>query len=160
MNATASDIKLTLHAEIKGRCINFNKSELERLFDYFEGKSVQFEATLPRNKKSVQQNKYYWGAIVPFIQKVFADAGENMRNVEVHYVLSAQLLPEKPPVVNPLTGEVSTVKYRYSELTQKGFSAYFDAIGAFLLEATGLVLPAPDDLLQLDEKRNYIENGK
>lgn len=159
MNATASDIKLTLHAEIKGRRINFNKSELERLFDIFDDKHVQFDVTLPRNKKSVQQNKYYWGAIVPFIQKVFADAGKNMRNVEVHYVLSAQFLPEKPPVVNPLTGEVSTVRYRYSELTTKGFSAYFDAIGAFLLEETGLVLPAPEDLLQLDEKRHYI-NGK
>jgi len=159
MSATASDIKLTLHAEIKERRINFNKSELERLFDIFDGKHVHFEVTVHRNKKSVQQNKYYWGAIIPFVQKIFADAGENMRNVEVHYVLSAQFLPEKPPVVNPLTGEVSTVRYRYSELTTKGFSAYFDAIGAFVLETTGLVLPAPEDLLQLDEKRHYI-NGK
>lgn len=159
MDAKLSDIKLTLHAEIKARRVVFNGAEAERLYDIFDGKHVQFEVTLPRNKKSVQQNKYYWGAIVPFIQKVFADAGKNMRNVEVHYVLSAQFLPEKPPVVNPLTGEVSTVRYRYSELTTKGFSAYFDAIGAFLLEETGLVLPAPDDLLQLDEKRHYI-NGK
>lgn len=159
MNATASDIKLTLYAEIKGRRIDFNESELERLFDVFEGKHVQFEVTLPRNKKSVQQNKYYWGAIIPFIQKVFADAGENMTFEQVHNVLSAQFLPEKPRVVNPLTGEVSTVRERYSTLTTKGFNAYFDAIGAFLLETTGLVLPAPEDLLQLDEKRHYI-NGK
>lgn len=160
MQPRLSDIKLVLHAEIKGRRVVFNAAELERLYDYFDGKHVQFEATLPRNKKSVNQNRYYWGAIIPFVQKIFADAGENMRNGQVHEVLSAQFLPEKPAVTNPLTGEISSAKFRYSELTTKGFNAYFDAIAAFILEATGLVLPSPEDLLQLDEKRNYIDNGK
>ncbi|HMS42721.1 MAG TPA: hypothetical protein PKE69_20995 [Pyrinomonadaceae bacterium] len=158
MQANLSEIKINATGRVTDGKLVFPAADLERIIKVFDGKTVAITANLPRKKRSERQNKWYWGAIVPFVKRLYSDAGMDYSPAQIHDFLN-RFLPEKTPVVDMLTGEVYAPKTRYSKLSTVAFMAFVDNINKYLMELNGSTLPTPDDLLHLDENRFYIEDG-
>lgn len=119
-----------------------------------------FKLTEPKGKRSIEQNNYYWGGIIPFIHKL-----------ALFPKLSKYSLTDKVEV-NPKTNLVMTVSESYhgilsekflgyqvtlkdgsrangtassSTLSVDQFTVYTKLIEAWVLEETGLNIPTPED---------------
>lgn len=158
MQASLSEIKINLTARVKDGKLIINNADLARLIQVFDGKDVAITANLPRIKRTDRQNRWYWGAIVPFVRRIYSDAGMDYSAAQIHDFLN-RFLPEKTPVLDMLTGEVYAPKVRYSKLSTAAFKVFVDNINKYLLELNGSTLPTPDDIIHLDENRFYIESG-
>jgi hypothetical protein len=130
--ATVIDGKLTLLAP------NLFK-EAVRLLD---GKDVTL--TIERSsKRSSQQNRYYWGGIIPVVQYGMQQLGVKMSNEQVHELLKFKFLLED---VVTEDGEIlmqtigSTTK-----LNTIKFNEYIDDIREWSLEYLGQDIPEPNE---------------
>ena len=129
--ATVIDGKLTLLAP------NLFK-EAVRLLD---GKDVTL--TIERStKRTSQQNRYYWGGVIPIIQYGMQDLGVKMSHEQVHELLKFKFLIED---VVTEDGEIlmqtigSTTK-----LNTIKFNEYIESIREWAWEYLSIEVPEPN----------------
>ena len=134
--ATVIDGKLTLLAP------NLFK-EAVRLLD---GKDVTL--TIERStKRTSQQNRYYWGGVIPIIQYGMQEVGVKMSHKQVHELLKFKFLIED---VVTEDGEIlmqtigSTTK-----LNTIKFNEYIDNIRQWAIEYLNIEVPEPNTQQQL-----------
>lgn len=95
-----------------------------------------------RRRRSLQQNRFYWGAILPVICGGIAEAwGEPITADEAHLLLKQMFLSR--PIVNKQTGEeMGRVPPSSASLNVDQFSEYIEKIAKFSAESLGVVLPS------------------
>ena len=124
--------------------VNFDdaaaKSAFVRRISALTGK-FSVRMTKYRARRSGQQNRFYWGIILPCICDGIAEAwGEPITADEVHLLLKQMFLSR--PVVNHQTGqEMARVWPSSASLNVADFSAYIEKIAKFAAESLGVVLP-------------------
>jgi len=121
--------------------------------------------TNPKVKRTIEQNAYYWGAVIPFIHKLklFPKLAQYQLsdNLEVknglvsscrdlyHGTLSNHFLGyqvgTKKEIMN---GTISS-----SSLSISGFEIYLKLVDEWFLEQTGLYLPSSDEFKSWDIKQ-------
>lgn len=99
------------------------------------------------NKRSNQQNRYYFGIVVPMIQKGVNDMGNEFTQEEIHDWLKHKFNYKE--IVNEDTGEFEQIPESTTRLTKDEFSNYIEAIQIFAAEFLNITIPDPGQQLKI-----------
>jgi len=130
---TISNGKLTLN----------NKRLFERTIKDIQHMPVVVTIEKREKKRSVWQNRYYWGVVVPIVQKGLTDVGyEGLTKEDVHEYLKETF--NKKTFVNNETGEYITVPESTTNLSTYDFMQYYKKIQKWGDEYLNVYIPDPD----------------
>lgn len=99
-------------------------------------------------KRSLPQNSYYRGVIVPMVRKGLYDIGwdEVKNNDQAHEFLKKMFFREM--LVNKITGEMVYIAGSSAEKTIPEFSVICEEIIKWAAEDLGINIPSPNDQLK------------
>lgn len=100
------------------------------------------------DKRSNPQNRYYWGLVVPLIQKGIKDLGTELTKEETHEFLKARF--NLSDLVNKQTGEAISIPVSTTRLNKEQFSEYIEKIQRFASEFLSITIPDPSVQLKAE----------
>ena len=115
----------------------------------------EIEAIFRKKKRtrSNEQNRYYWGVVLPVVTDGFAELGNpvsssNPADLEaIHEFLKRRFL--KPDTLHDVNGEVHELRYTTTTLSKSEMMDYFAQIGQFAAEYLGKVIPEPNEQIEI-----------
>jgi len=104
-------------------------------------------------KRSVNQNAYYWGVVVPMVRKGLFEIGfdEVQTYDDAHELLKKQFVRRQ--FANKQTGEVVTITGSTTGLSIPEFNEYIERVCKWSAEYLGVVIPSPNQ--ELAEFENW-----
>lgn len=124
-----------------------NKSAIRNLFDQLHDGKFLVEIS-KHNKRSNQQNRYYFGLVVPLVKNGIKDMGTELTTEETHEFLKAKF--NYSELVNTETGQVELIPRSTTILTKLAFSEYIQHIQQFAAEFLNIVIPDPGVQLEAE----------
>lgn len=116
-----------------------NRKAVKLLFEQKDGRYlVEISGA---DKRSNQQNRYYFGLVIPLFQKGMQTKGMDVTKEEVHAMLKARF--NFSEVVNESDGEFLRVPMSTTRLNKEGFSEYIAKIQQLAAEFLEIVIPDP-----------------
>ncbi|MCA0397304.1 MAG: hypothetical protein LCH51_07855 [Bacteroidetes bacterium] len=102
-------------------------------------------------RRSLSQNRYWWGVLVPMVRAGLVDVGYNeiRDDLQAHAYLKQIFLSEQ--VVNVNTGEVITLPGTTTKLTTVDFMKLVDDIQQWAAEYLNIYIPNPNEQISLAE---------
>lgn len=95
-------------------------------------------------KRSNEQNKYYWGVVIPAFMVAASDStGEEWAPSQVHETLKAAFLFEE--IAHFETGQIIRKVKSTSDLSTVEFNEYIDKCRNFVFEWFGAYVPEPNE---------------
>jgi len=139
-----TSLKLTV--QVKSGMISFGR---DTLYDFFRKcKDGYYEVSIAKEKKSRSnnQNRYYWGAVIPIVRQGLLDLGIRMTSEETHDLLKYKFL-----LVEHITkdGEIVRGLGKTSDLTTSEFMDYLAAIQEWAVEFLSVQIPDPNEQVRL-----------
>jgi len=136
--------------EVEGKVLDgakFNATQpdyFRKVLAKFIGKEICLTIEPLVKKRSVRQNRYYWGVVVNYIKDyVYSTQGEKMSNDEIHYFNITGILGIKPEIKKIHDQEFIVIDYKKtSEMTTIEFNIFVETIVKYWAEK-GLVIPEP-----------------
>jgi hypothetical protein len=101
-----------------------------------------------KNKRSLQQNKYYWSCVVAMVHEGLRDMGNDVSLLETHEYLKYRFNSKE--IVNTLVGEVMSVPMSTTDLNKEDFAAYIEKIQQFAAEYLDIKIPNPGKPVLID----------
>lgn len=142
-------MKYEITTSVENGVLKRNRNLIQDAIKSFEGKTITITIEKAKKKRSNPQNSFYWGIVLPIMQKALKDTGHLMSNNDVHELLKLRFLKEAI-MVNEETGEVIERVKSTTELTTSGFMDYLSEIQRFSNEYFGIVIPEPNDSITLN----------
>jgi hypothetical protein len=96
-----------------------------------------------RNKRSLQQNAYYWGVVVSMVHEGMRDMGNDVSIQETHEFLKSRFNTKE--VVNTTVGEVMAFPVSTTELNKEEFGQYIERVQQFAAEYLNIAIPNPGE---------------
>jgi hypothetical protein len=97
-----------------------------------------------KKKRSLSQNAYYWGVVLPPIVRAFREHGNNVDAEDVHAYLKDHVGKLKQHFITP-DGEVLTGPGSTAKLTTMEFEDYLAKVRAWAAETLGVAVPMPNE---------------
>lgn len=120
------------------------RSLFDSLLSNFNGKQVEIIIQRKRKKRSNNQNRYYWGCLIPYIQQGLSETqGEWLTIDAVHEFLKANFNYKE--IVNQNGGEVIKMPVSTTELSTIEFEEYQDRCRIFADEFLNIIIPLPNE---------------
>jgi hypothetical protein len=138
-----------IRSEVKNGVLTRNRNLIKDAIATFEGKQVVIKIEKAKKKRSTQQNRFYYGVIIPIVQNCLKEAGHVMTNESTHDLIKLKFLKETL-FVNENTGEVIERIKSTTELSTSQFMDLLAEINNFTFEYFGVTLPSPNDDLILN----------
>jgi hypothetical protein len=135
-------------SEVKNGTLTRNRNLIKDAIATFEGKQIVIKIEKAKKKRSTQQNRFYYGVIIPIVQNCLKEAGHIMTNESTHDLIKLKFLKETL-FVNEETGEVIERIKSTTELSTSQFMNLLAEINNFTFEYFGVTLPNPNDDLTL-----------
>lgn len=101
-----------------------------------------------KRKRSVAQNRFYWGCAIPIIQEGLSDTGYQLTKDEVHEFLKSKFVQVER--VNEETGEVISFPGSTTELSTSDFMDLIASIQQWASEYLGCYLPDPGEQVAMN----------
>lgn len=117
-----------------------NKKIVRALFDSLKDGRHLIEIS-GADKRSNPQNRYYWGLVIPIIQKGIKDMGTELTKEETHEFLKARF--NASDLINESTGEAISIPISTTRLNKEQFGEYIFKIQKFAAEFLSLEVPDP-----------------
>jgi len=136
-------------SEVKNGTLTRNTNLIKDAIQTFEGKQIVIKIEKAKKKRSTQQNRFYYGVIIPIVQNCLKEAGHIMTNESTHDLIKLKFLKEAL-FVNEETGEVIERIKSTTELSTSQFMDLLAEINNFTFEYFGVSLPSPNDDLTLN----------
>ena len=137
-----------IRSEVKNGTLTRNRNLIKDAIATFENKQVVIKIEKFKKKRSTQQNRFYYGVIIPIVQNCLKEAGHVMTNESTHDLIKLKFLKETL-FVNETTGEVIERIKSTTELSTSQFMDLLAEINNFTFEYFGVSLPSPNDDLTL-----------
>ena len=135
-------------SEVKNGSLTRNRNLIKDAIATFEGKQIVIKIEKFKKKRSTQQNRFYFGIVIPIVQNCLKEAGHIMTNESTHDLIKLKFLKETL-FVNETTGEVIERIKSTTELSTSQFMDLLAEINNFTFEYFGVSLPSPNDDLTL-----------
>jgi len=119
--------------------------QIAQLLRCYEGKRVWIEIKQIKNRRSINQNSFYWGVMIPMIADMFREAGTLINNEDVHEFLKQEVMRLQKEIITP-TGQVVSILGTTTELSTLEWEAAMDAIRVWAAEF-GVEIPYPNEQL-------------
>jgi hypothetical protein len=120
-----------------------NKQDLREMLKWLQdGKYLIIIKDFRR--RSLPQNAYYWGVIVPLVRRGLYDNGfdEVTDNDTAHEVMKKLFL--KKTIVSKQTGDMIDISGSSAALTVTEFNEFIESISKWAAEYLGIVIPSPN----------------
>ena len=141
--------KITITTEIAHGKFQRNRNRIMLAIRAFEGKIVDLTIRRATKQRSENQNRYYWGVIVPIWQDLLLKEWGELRNKEyTHEFLKANCGYEER--VNEATGEILRVPKSTTENTTVEQEEYHTACRLLAHDMFGVEIPLPNEQLKLE----------
>ena len=124
-----------------------NPDQVRKLFDQLKDGKWLMEIG-QANKRSEQQNRYYFGIVVPLVQEGIAHLGTELSKQETHEFLKGKF--NYTEIINKETGEYIQVPRSTTILNKEAFSEYIAKIQQFSAEFLNVVIPDPGQQMELE----------
>lgn len=109
-----------------------------------EGKFVELTIETWRDTRSANQNRYYWGVVIAYAQRIFKDLwGEDMDADSAHEVLKQMF--NSRIVIDKSTGEQIRIGGSSAALNTKQFEQYISKISSWAYHQCGVAIPPPEE---------------
>ena len=108
-----------------------------------DGKTLIVSLKEQKRNRSLNQNAFYWGVVIPAVTQMFRDAGNYLDPEETHEFLKHQVGKLSRVVVTP-DGEVIKTVGSTSKLSKMEFEVYQEQIRAWAAQ-WGCVIPFPHE---------------
>lgn len=134
--------------------IDLPKRARKEIADSFAGKRVEVVIKRARKQRSNAQNAYYWGVVVPFVLRGFIELGNSLTEGNpddhelIHEFLKAKFLRNGAEIVDA-DGLVHELPGSTTKTTTVEFMEYLDRIINFAAESLNVVIPPPNEQLEL-----------
>ena len=139
--------KVTIYTEVKNGKIT-NRSKIVQILESFEGKRIEITFQRANKKRSNEQNRYYWGVIVPMFQQgIFDCFGEIWDIKTTHEHLKSNFNREEK--VNKKTGEIVSLIKSTSQNSTIEMEEYHENIRTWMLTNMDIICPLPNEDLTL-----------
>jgi len=110
-----------------------------------EGKDIAITVERKRKKRSLNQNQYYWGVVVPIIRQMLEEYGNELDDEETHSFLKEHVGKLTASVVDSVGRRVAITKSSAS-LSTAEFENYLLRVTAWAAQE-GIIIPAPNENL-------------
>lgn len=126
-----------------------NTTLIKNAVKSFEGKEIEITIKRKYKQRSHQQNRFYWGVIIPMFQQIFYEHwGEIKTSEETHTILKSQCnYTEK---VNTNTGEIAKIPQSTTELSITAWLEYEQKIRQFAMDFFNTNIPEPNEQLEFN----------
>ena len=142
---------------VSNRILVNSKEFLELFKDLKDGKHLVTVKDF--RKRSLPQNAYYWGVMVPLVKKGLYDAGyDDVRtNDDAHEIIKHIHLRKR--MVSKHTGDVIDIAGSSAELKVSEFNVFIENICKWAAEYLGIVIPSPnEEMAMFCENVNQLED--
>jgi hypothetical protein len=146
-------MKIEITTSIVNGLFKRNRNLVLNAIKSFNDKDVVITFSKPKKSRSNNQNNFYWGVVLPLIQKGLLDAtGELRSNDNIHYNILLPLFAPTNEIINIDTGECINERLTSSEMTTTQFCEYIIEIQKWAAEFLGIDIPSPNEenLLNFD----------
>jgi hypothetical protein len=133
-----------IRSEVKNGSLTRNRNLIKDAIETFEGKQIIIKIEKAKKKRSTQQNRFYYGVIIPIVQNCLKEAGHIMTSESTHDLIKLKFLKETL-FVNEDTGEVIERIKSTTELSTSQFMDLIVQINDFTFEYFGVSLPEPGE---------------
>jgi len=118
-----------------------NRKTFDADIKEFAGKNVVITVERRKSQRSSQQNRYYYGCVVPIVQQGLKDIGHRLSKEDTHLFLRNRFLTQE---LVSSEGEVIGNRLRSTtELNKSEFADYTSEIQQFSAEYLNIVIPDP-----------------
>lgn len=114
---------------------------------HFKDAEVTLTIEKKQTERTMQQNRYYWGVIIPLVRDALKDAGYRATKDTAHRLIKHLFVQEE--LVNEQTGELITFTGSTSSLSKDEFMVLIDHIQQWAAEEFGLVIPDPNEQTEI-----------
>ena len=126
----------------------FNRKAFDRELEGLLGNKVEVCVQKKRRGRSVEQNAYYWGVVVPLVQSGLTDAGWQFGKQETHDLLKAKFLQIEK--VNKDTGVVIKSVGTTTTITTTEFMDFVASVQQWAAEFLNVQIPDPNEQLEIE----------
>jgi hypothetical protein len=139
-------MKIEITTSIVNGIFKRNRNLVLNAIKSFNDKDVVITFTKPKKNRSNNQNRYYWGLVLPLIQNGLLDATGELRSYDnIHYKILLPLFAPTNEIVNKDTGECIVERLTSSDLTTTQFCEYILEIQKWAAEFLGIDIPSPNE---------------
>jgi hypothetical protein len=139
-------MKIEITTSIVNGLFKRNRNLVLNAIKSFNDKDVVITFTKPKKNRSNNQNRYYWGLVLPLIQNGLLDATGELRSYDnIHYKILLPLFAPTNEIVNKDTGECIVERLTSSEMTTTQFCEYIIEIQKWAAEFLGIDIPSPNE---------------
>lgn len=139
-------MKINITTSIVNGVFKRNRNLVLQAIQSFNGKDVVITFSKPKKSRSNNQNAFYWGVVLPLVQKGLLDAtGELRSNDNIHYKILLPLFAPTNEIVNTDTGECIIERLTSSEMTTTQFCEYIMEVQKWGAEFLGIDIPSPNE---------------
>jgi hypothetical protein len=142
--------KISITTDVINGKIKRNRNLVLEALESFEGKTIILTIEMQTKKRSVEQNRYYWGCLIEIAKKGIQDCwGESWDSNNTHELLLDNC-PIYREVTDLKTGEIKSVKKRSQEMTTIEMNLYWEQCIKFLAENFYIDCPLPNEEITLN----------
>lgn len=139
--------KLEYTGQVKdGKLHIRNRAMFDREISQFKDCELEITIEKKRSKRSIYQNRYYFGVCVSLIQERFKELGTDCSKEDVHCFLRSKFLFNEAISEH---GEVFQIPRSTTDLTKSEFMDYIAKIQQFAAETLDIFIPEPNSQLQI-----------
>jgi septal ring factor EnvC (AmiA/AmiB activator) len=102
-------------------------------------KEFTFTLEKKRSKRSNEQNRYYWGVVVPLVKQGLTELGYIVNIESTHDFIKSEFNYKE--IVNQNTGEIKKLPNSTTQLTKTEFSDMIERVKQWASEWCGIYIP-------------------
>lgn len=126
---------------IRGRLVFIDPEMSHNAISALESKNVTVCIAEYKESRSGQQNRYYWGVVVPIFTDGLIDTGYQVTASQAHEFIKSEFCTQE--IVNVQTGEVKNLPGSTTELNTFEFCTLVHRIQIWAAEYLGVIIPDP-----------------
>jgi len=142
-------MKLLYQGEVREDGLHiYHRKDFEKSILNFLGKKVNIIIEQKKKKRSIEQNAYYWGVVVPLVKLGLTDVGYKIDKEETHDFLKSQFL--KKELINEKTGEILKTVGSTQNLSTSDFMDFIAEIQQWASEFLNVYIPDPNEQIKIE----------
>jgi hypothetical protein len=142
------DLSLTYYGKVTDTIHIYRSKEMkEMVLRNFAGMDIELTICKKRKRRSLMQNAYYFGVVLPVVCKGLSDAGYKVSKESTHEFLKSMF--NKKELVNEQTGEILQTIGSTTNITTVQMMEYFQEITIWAAEFLNVQIPQPNEQIKL-----------
>lgn len=126
---------------IRGRIVYAEPTTAHKAISLLENKRIAVSIEELKNSRSSQQNRYYWGVVVPLVTEGLINAGYQVSSAQAHEFIKSEFTNQE--IINTQTGEIKNIPGSTTTLNTKEFCLLIERIQIWGAEWLNIIIPDP-----------------